>query len=214
MHNLLPSGAIPRYAMHTAALLLRGEQGRKIGYWRKPFLGKAQVTGTGYIFGTYDVFIMGCGLAGASDTAPIADARRILLPDAPLLMSYYLHVPEVKVVIDAHISESDEYAKKTLTPELQGIVSDTRSMLDGGGPEIYFGVLMTILDRQRPIPVERAIESFVLFFLYGASLDPTEVQRLWGVQPQGRPLPFMEEPWEDARSQMAEDVRRLGYSSS
>src|SRR3972149_3765278 len=95
----LPSQIIRRVALRTASYLL-GDVGKKIGYWHKPLLGKPEVTGSGYVFGTYDIFIMGCGPAGLWEEA--SSQGQILLPDAESLVAYYLEAPQMKEVLEAH----------------------------------------------------------------------------------------------------------------
>ena len=62
---------------------------------------------------------------------------------------------------------------------------------------------------KRPLPVDEAIEEFARFFLYGASVDAHEVDRLWGIQVQMQIVPLMERPLDEVRAQTLAEIRQM-----
>lgn len=213
MTESLTSDEIRRFAVWSASALLQSDAGKKAGYWEKSLFGKPHVTGSAYVIGTYTQFILGCPLAGLLELPPDGGSR-IFIPDAESLGTYYIEVPTIKEILDAHFRDSDEYAANTLSPELRAMIGDTRQVMlstaspeSGRRDEILMSILWNLYRQAKPLSIEDAIEGFANAFMYGASIDPGEVERLWGVQARATVVPIMDHPLDDARSEAVADVK-------
>ncbi len=192
---------------------MRSDVGKKAGYWTKPLLGKPRVDGSAFVIGTYTYFILGCPLAGVS-SQPFFDAGVVpFLPGAESLVTYYLEYPEVKSILDRHFKESDEFAAKTLSPELRNAIGpSTRQLIMGASPGRGDEALLTVLwelHQRRQFTIEDSIQALYATFLYGASMRPNEVERLWGIQAATTVVPLMDRPLDEVRQETLRDIDEL-----
>jgi hypothetical protein len=156
---------------------------------------------------------MGCALAGLSNDPFFNEETVPFLPDAESLVTYYLEYPEVKEILDIHFRESDEYAARTLSPELRSAIgTDSRTLMiqnsPGRGDEALLSILWSITQKS-VFTIEVAAQGLYTAFLHGASMRPEEVERLWGIQASTTIVPFMEQPLAAARDQTLRDIREL-----
>ena len=195
-----------------ARSLLLSEEGRAAGYWTKPLIGKPRVTGSAYVILTYTSFILGCPLAGL--TRQSTEGRPPLLPEAESLVAYFLQYPTIKGIMDAHFRSVDEYAAKTLSPEMVGSMGDLREMISRGGigraDESILTVYWGIMQQGPAFTVQQGIDAFASLFLYGTCLAPGEVKRLRGIQAHSAVVPLMERPLEDVQSETVAEINGLG----
>ena len=193
---------------------LLGKEGRAAGYWTKPLIGKPRVTGSAYVIGTYTWFILGCPLAGLRRQP--TEEPPPLLPEAESLVAYFLEYPTIKAIMDAHFRSVDEYAAKTLSPEMVGSMGDLREMLSrsgiGRGDESILSVYWEIMQQGPAFTIQQGIDAFASLFLYGTCLSPSEVKRLWGIQAHSAVVPLMERPLEDVQSETVAEINSLGYN--
>ena len=194
-------------------MLMRSDEGKKAGYWTKPLLGKPRVEGSAYLIGTYTYFILGCPLAGASSEPFFDEGTVPFLPDAESLVAYYFEYPEIKVILDAHFKETDEFAARTLSPEVRDIMGQSmRELMTKSSPGRSDEALLTIfwgISRQRQFSIQEGIRGLYTAFLYGASMRPNEVERLWGIQAATTHVPFMDRPLAAARQESLADIDEL-----
>jgi hypothetical protein len=195
-------------------MLMQSDEGKKAGYWTKPLLGKPRVEGGAYLIGTYSYFISGCPLAGVSSEPFFDEGIVPFLPIAESLVAYYLEYPEVKAILDAHFKETDEFAARTLPPEVRNITGHSmRELLTKGSSDRREDeALLTIfwgISRQRQFSIQEGIQGLYTAFLYGASMRPNEVERLWGIQAATTHVPFMDRPLAAARQETLADIDEL-----
>ena len=210
----LPSDRIAQFALKSASMLMRSDEGKKAGYWRKPLLGKPRVEGSAYLIGTYTYFILGCPLAGVSSEPFFDEGTVPFLADAEWLFAYYLEYPEVKAILDAHFKQTDEFAARTLSPEVRNMIGPgMRERMTKSSPGRRSDeALLTIfwgISRQRQFSIQEGIQGLYTAFLYGASMRPNEVQRLWGIQAATTHVPFMDRPLAAARQETLADIDEL-----
>jgi hypothetical protein len=200
--NHLTTIQLRQYAEGFARALLPNEAGKVRGYWEKPLLGRPRVPGGAYVLGTYAYFISGCALAGACDVSNPTPALR----DAESLASYYVNHPNVRQVMDAHWKESDDYAAKNLSPEMREMIGvNARTLITQSGfgraDESELNIFWEIIRQQGKFSIDQGISGFATFLEYGASLDPAEVQRLWGIQVSASPMPTLDVPFLQAQAE-------------
>lgn len=209
----LPPDRIAQFALKSASMLMQSDQGKKAGYWTKPLLAKPRVEGSAFVIGTYTYFILGCPIAGISSQPFFDEGVVPFLPAAESLVAYYLEYPEVKVILDAHFKATDEFAARTLSRELRNVVGhDTRKMITEGSPGRADEALLTVfweLSRQRQFSIQEGIQGLYAAFLYGASMRPNEVERLWGIQAATTVVPIMNRPLLNARQEALADIDEL-----
>jgi len=213
----LESAAIENYAVTLARSLLLSNEGNAAGYWEKPFtfIGRPRVIGEAYVLGTYMWFILGCPLAGLrkelTEQLPI-------LSGAESLIAYYLEYPAVKATMDAHWKSANEFAAKTPSPELVDSIGGLRSLLTepdvctGRTDEKILTVYWEIMRQGPAFTIQEGINAFVSLFLYGTTLPPSEVKRLWGIQSQAAVVPLMEQLLEDAQAVTVAEINSLRVS--
>ena len=196
-----------------ARSLLLSKEGKAAGYWTKPLIGKPRVTGSAYVIGTYTSFILGCPLAGLRRQS--TEEPPPLLPEAESLVAYFLEYPTIKAIMDAHFRSTDEYAAKTLSPEMVDSMGDLRSSLSHSseimrGDESILTVYWQIMQQGPAFTIQQGIDAFASLFLYGTCLPPSEVKRLWGIQAYSTVVPLMEAPLEDVQSETVAEINGLG----
>lgn len=176
-------------------------------------LGTARVEGSAYLIGTYTYFILGCPLAGVSSEPFFDEGTVPFLPDAESLVAYYLEYPEVKAILDAHFKETDEFAARTLSPEVRNMMGQSmRELMTKSSPSRSDEALLTIfwgISRQRQFSIQEGIQGLYTAFLYGASMRPNEVERLWGIQAATTVVPVMDRPFTMARQEALADIDEL-----
>jgi hypothetical protein len=218
--QLLPYEAVYQFGLSAARALLLSEEGKRLEYWRKPLLGKPFVAGGAYVVASYYHFVVGCSLAGLVKDVPSMFAMKAI-PEAESLVTYFLEVPEVKSVLDQHFKDSDEYAAKTLSPEMRDLIGDTRSMFvqsgRGRGDEALMSVLWAVLGKSR-FTIDESIQAYANFVLQGAVVEESEVKRLWGIQASATPVPLLGMPFAQAQASTVHDLCELvpplpGYES-
>jgi hypothetical protein len=140
-----------------------------------------------------------------------------LLPEAESLVAYFLEYPTIKAIMDAHFRSVDEYAAKTLSPEVAEVVGsmgDMRETLSrsgiGRGDESILTVYWQIMQQGPAFTIQQGIDAFASLFLYGTCLSPSEVKRLWGIQAGSTVVPLMEQPLEDVQSETVAEINGLG----
>jgi hypothetical protein len=209
---------IAGFAVWSASALLRSKEGREAGYWDKPFLGPARMPGSAYVIGTYTYFILGCALAGASPVQLSEYGTPAVLPEAESLVGYYLEFPPVKQLLDLHFYDTDQYAAQNLSPEMQAIVGDARSMIAktsvGRPDEAFLTIVWNIVQEGKPFPIDQAVESLAKMFLYGTAMPESEVRRLWGIQASTVMIPMMEAPYDTARAGALDDIADFARTSA
>jgi hypothetical protein len=210
----LPPDRIAQFAAKSASMLMRSDEGKKAGYWTKPLFGKPTVKGGAYLIGTYTYFILGCPLAGVSSEPFFDEGTVPFLPGAESLVAYYLEYPEVKAILDAHFKESDEFTARTLSPEVRNIIGPSmrdvmaKSIPGRRSDEALLAIFWGI-SRQRQFSIQEGIQGLYTAFLYGASMRPNEVERLWGIQAATTHVPFMDLPLAKARQENLADIDEL-----